>query len=122
MPGFDNLLEIFLVALLGFSGIYALYSVIRLNKECFLFPNRFLYPANCKPEDCTDVPGFIAYITPRLLIFGIACLALGLFLALCWMVKLITLPTWMDFAVPVLGVAIFAWYIAIQNKVYKLFW
>lgn len=119
----ENLLEIFMLVILLFSGVYALYTVIRLNKEQFLFPNRFLYPANCKPEDCTDVPDFIRFITPRLLILGIACALLGIFLFLCWIVKLITMPWWLDtIVVPLIGIGLFVWYMVVQNKVYKLYW
>lgn len=117
----DSILEMILMAMLLLSGGYALYTVIRLVRTQYLFPNRFLYPSNCKPEDCTDVPGFIAFIVPRLTIFGVACLLLGIFLALVWAVKLITLPKWLDYGIPLLGVGIFVWYIVIQNKVYKLF-
>lgn len=117
----DDMLQIILLVLLGGSGIYALYSVIRLQKEQYLFPNKFLYPANCKPDDCNDVPGFIAFITPRMLIFGIGCLVLAILLSLTWIAKLFTLPVWLDYTVPFLGVAFFGWFIFIQNKVYKLF-
>ena len=118
----DNFLQILLLLMLGASGVYALYSAIRLAATKTLFPNKFLYPANCKPDDCTDVVGFIEYITPRMLIFAIACLLLAAFLALTWLAKLFTLPTWLDYVLPFLGIAIFGWFIAIQNKVYKLFW
>ena len=121
MAGFDSMLELLLVGMLVISGGYALYTVIRLHVTQYLFPNRFLYPSNCKPEDCTDVGGFIKYIVPRLLIFGIACLLLGSFLALSWFAGLFTLPKWLDYVMPFLGIGIFAWYIVIQNKVYKLF-
>lgn len=119
----DNLLQIIMLALLGGCGIYAIYTVIKLKKLGYLFPNRFMYPANCKPEDCTDVPGFIDYITPRLLILGIACLLLAGFLGVCWYTALLPLPVWVNsLALPLVGVAVFGWYIAIQNKVYKRFW
>ena len=121
MGGIDNLLEMFLILMLVGSGVYALYTVIRLKATLYLFPNRFLYPSNCKPEDCTDVPGFIEYILPRLTIFGIACLLLGIFLILVWIVGIFPLPTWFDYTVPFIGLAFFGWYIWIQNKVYKLF-
>ncbi len=121
MTGLDSLLELTLIIMLVASGGYAIYTVIRLNATQYLFPNRFLYPSNCKPEDCTDVPGFIDYILPRLTIFGVACLLLGIFLILAWVVRLFALPTWFDYTVPFIGLLFFGWYIAIQNKVYKLY-
>ena len=121
MNGLDNVLELVLILMLVGSGVYSLYTVIRLKTTMYLFPNRFLYPSNCKPEDCTDEPGFIEYILPRLTIFGVACLLLGIFLILVWVVGLFKLPTWFDYAVPFLGLAFFGWYIWIQSKVYKLF-
>ena len=121
MTGIDSLLELTLIIMLTASGVYAIYTVIRLRATMYLFPNRFLYPSNCKPEDCTDESGFIDYILPRLTIFGVACLLLGIFLILVWIVKLFPLPTWFDYAVPFLGLFFFGWYIWIQNKVYKLY-
>ena len=77
MGGFEQMLNVMLVVMLGWAGVYAVYTAIRLNREYMLFPNRFLYPANCPPEACTDVTGFIAFQLPRLWILGILCLLLA---------------------------------------------
>ena len=119
----DNMLQILLLVMLGGSGVYALYSVIRLQKEQLLFPNKFLYPSNCKPDDCTDVSGFIEFITPRILVFGIVCILLTIGMAISWFAGLFTLPMWLDnIVLPALGIGVFIWYMVVQNKVYKLFW
>lgn len=119
----ENMLHILLLVMLGGSGVYALYSFVRLRKEQYLFPNRFLYPSNCKPEDCTDVVGFIEFISPRILIFGVVCTVLALFLVFVWFGGVLALPMWLDsIAIPALGIAVFVWYMIVQNKVYKLFW
>lgn len=119
----ENMLEMLLMLMLGGTGVYALYSVIRLRHEMYLFPNRFLYPSNCRPEDCTDVDGFIDFITPRLFLFGGACLAVTVVMVLSWVFHLFTMPAWLDtYGIAAIGLLCFVYYIVVQNKVYKRFW
>ena len=116
-------LNVLLVAILAGAGIYGLYTVIRLWRSNLLFANRFLYPANCKPEDCTDEAGFIQYIRPRLLLLSVTCIVLAILYVLYWYVLPITLPRWIELiVVPVLGLAVFVWYMFVQNQAYKRFW
>ena len=119
----EDMLHLLLLLTMGGTGAYALYSVIRLQIQQYLFPNRFLYPSNCKPEDCTDVDGYITFITPRLYIFAISCLLVAALMLLAWVLQLFALPSWMDtFVLPLIGILCFAYYIVIQNKVFKNFW
>ena len=123
MGGFEQMLNVMLVVMLGWAGVYAVYTAIRLNREYMLFPNRFLYPANCPPEACTDVTGFIAFQLPRLWILGILCLLLAAMLGLSSLVKLLPLPDWCrTYVLPFSGFGVFAWYISVNARAAKKFW
>lgn len=123
MGNFEQVLNIMLVGMLGWAGIYAIYTAIRLNREYYLFPNRFLYPANCPPEACNDVSGFIAFALPRLWVLGILCLVLAVGMALVNLVRLFTLPDWITtYVLPLSGFLVFAWYISVNARSAKKFW
>ncbi len=123
MGNFEQVLNIMLVGMLGWAGIYAVYTAIRLNREYYLFPNRFLYPANCPPDACKDVVGFISFILPRLWILGILCLVLAVGMALVNLAKLIPLPDWCRlYVLPFAGFFVFAWYISVNARSAKKFW
>ena len=119
--GMIDMLDIFmLVMLLGF-GLYGIYSAIRLWKEQMLFPNKFLYPGDCKPEECADEGGFIDYIIPRLSVLSVALLIMGIALGLnSYVFKFQSM--WIDIATMVLPVGALVWYIICQRKAAKLFW
>ena len=109
--------------MMGWAGIYAVYTAIRLNRDYYLFPNRFLYPANCPPDACKDVIGFISFILPRLWILGILCLVLAVVLVLVNLVGVLRLPEWFStYVLPFLGFIVFAWYITVNARTAKKFW
>ena len=118
----SSAIDLVLLAMLVFVGVYGLYTVIRLKKEYMLFPNKFLYPTNCAPEDCLDEGAFIDYIIPRMTIFSVVCLIL----AGVYAVRIYVFPEvnhWaIEAAVLVLPIGILLWYAIIQNKVAKTFW
>lgn len=116
-----QMFDILMVIMLLGCGVYAIYTVIKLKKLCYLFPSSFLYPGDCKPEECADPFGFMDYMCPRVLIFGIAMLVIGaLFLA--DMLLLSIDAAWLDIGYLVLPVALFVWYIVAQRKAAKRFW
>lgn len=119
--GFDGMMNSVLMALLLLSGIYGLYTVIRLHRTLLLFPNKFLYPGNCKPEDCLDEDGFIDYILPRLTIWSIVMLVLGIFFTLnVYVIKYNAF--WFQcvlFAVPIV---VLIWLMLIQRVAAKRYW
>ena len=116
-----GMLSIILLIMLVGSGVYALYTYIRLHRTCMLFPNKFLYPGNCTAETCVDVDGFIDYIEPRLLLLGIVMLLCGIAYAVYAMVLKASI-LWVDIAAVVIPVAIFVWYMLVQRKASKEFW
>ena len=121
IAGMGTLFELFLLAMLFGCGIYGLYTVIKLRCTFMLFPNKFLYPGNCKPEDCLDEGGFIDYILPRLTILSVIMLVLGIGLALnAYVIKFVSI--WVDLAMIVLPFGTFLWYIFIHRKAAKDFW
>ncbi len=123
MGNFVLILNLMLVGMLGWAGIYAVYTAIKLNREYYLFPNRFLYPANCSPDACTDVTGFISFILPRLWILGILCLALAALMTVVDLMQIFVLPYWIStYLLPFSGFAVFAWYISVNARSAKRFW
>ena len=76
-----NLLDLIMAILLLGTGIYCIYTSIRVRREYTFFENKVLLPGGCEPNACTDPDGFFDYIAPRLVLFGIAlifCAALEL--------------------------------------------
>lgn len=117
--GMISMFDMLMLIMLFGCGVYGLYSVIRLHREQFLFKNKFLYPGNCAPENCADVGGFIDFIQPRMLIFSILLLALGVLYALN---AYLFLSVWVDYAMIAVPLAVFIWYAVMQNKAAKIFW
>ena len=116
-----SMISILLVIMMLGLGVYCIYTFFRLHREYYLFPNKFLYPGDCPPENCTDVSGFIEFILPRILIFGIAVILCGIgygMLDLVWKVKHIAV----FICSLVIPLGIFAWYIYVQRKAANLFW
>lgn len=120
MNGFSILI---LILLLG-SGGYAVYLWIRLRREWYLIDNKFLLPGNCTAADCKDPDGFLEYISPKLLIFGIALIVFGLlYLPGFFNAPMpALLADILNIAMPVLGFGIFVCFIILQAKAAKLFW
>lgn len=124
MQSFHEALIIMFLAILIYSGFYALFTAFRLWRKYTLFDNKILYPANCSPGDCKDVGGFIAFMLPRLWILGLVCLALAAVMLLAnKMTVLSFLPNWfVRFGIPALGIAVFVWYISVNARSAKRFW
>lgn len=119
----ENVLSYLIVGILLFVGVYGVYTCIRLAVQRTLFPNRFLYPANCKPDDCIDVPGFIRFVLPQLLVLSLVALVGGCLLALCSVMQVLSLPTWVElYLIPGVVILLFGWYISVQSRAYKRFW
>ncbi len=116
-----GMLSIILLIMLVGSGVYALYTYIRLHRTCALFPNKFLYPGNCTPDKCVDVDGFIDYIEPRLLVLGVAMLLCGIAYGLYSMLLKGSI-IWVDIATIVIPAGIFVWYMVVQRKASKEYW
>lgn len=116
-----QMLDMVMVVMLLGCGVYALYSALKLKKLCYLFPNNFLYPGDCKPEACVDSSGFILYITPRLILLGIGMTLIGvLFLLNMMVIKADSL--WINMASVIIPLALLAWYVIAQRKAAKRFW
>ncbi|MBQ6431171.1 MAG: hypothetical protein IJJ99_04780 [Oscillospiraceae bacterium] len=119
--GMGDMLSLLLLLMLFGSGIYAIYTYIRLHKTCMLFPNKFLYPGGCTPDTCADVDGFIDYIEPRLLLLGIAMILCGVGY-LAYSIALKATNTLVDIATILVPAGIFVWYMFVQRKASKEFW
>ncbi|MBO4418751.1 MAG: hypothetical protein J5789_02875 [Oscillospiraceae bacterium] len=120
----SNLLVLLMTAMLVWVSVNVLISTIRINRTYELVPNRFIYPANCKPELCQDPAGFIRFMTPRLIGFGVLGLLLSVFFVVNEMTGLLAaLPAWFsEGAALFLFVPLFVWYVIFINKAAKRFW
>ena len=121
---YSKITALFLAAMLVFTSVNILIAVIRMNKTYILLPSRFLYPANCKPESCRDIAGFIAFITPRLIAYVILALLIAVLFILFEMTDLFAAtPNWLKKGIPFfLFLPLFVWYIVFINKAAKRFW
>ena len=115
-------LDLVLLAMLVMVAVYGFYTVIRLKREYMLFPNKFLYPTGCTPENCLDEGGYIDYIIPKLLILSIACLLMSI----AYGIRVYVFPAvnslLIEIATITLPIGVLLWYAFIQNKVSKTFW
>ncbi len=120
----SNVLVLLMTAMLVWVSVNVLLAVIRLNRSYELAPNRFIYPANCKPELCLDPLGFIRFISPRLIAFGVLGLLLSVFMVVNEMTGLLSaLPDWFSQGAALfLFVPLFIWYVIFINKAAKRFW
>ena len=120
----SNMLVLLMAAMMVWVSFNILAAAVRLNRSYELIPNRFIYPANCKPELCMDPAGVLRFLPPRLIGFGV----LGLLLAVFFVVNELTgllsaLPAWFsDGAALFLFVPLFIWYVIFINKAAKRFW
>lgn len=67
MDGFSSFFDLFSLL----CGGYILVTWIKLRVAGRLFPNGLLIPKNKTVKDCADAPGYIRYLSPRLLIVGV---------------------------------------------------
>ena len=117
-------IALIMTAMLVWVSVNVLISTIRINLSYELVSSRYIYPAKCKPELCIDPAGYIAFITPRMIVFGI----LGLLMSACYVVNEFTklfsaLPTWFtDRPALFFFLPLFIWYVIFINKAAKRFW
>ena len=120
MPQFSpsNLMVFLLTGMLVWLSVNVLLAALRLRRSYELAPSRFLYPANCPPELCQDQLGFIRFICPRLILFGLLGLLISVFLLVNELTGLLAaLPEWFS-----QGAALIIWYVIFINKAAKRFW
>ena len=122
MTGMLDMFDVLmLVMLIGF-GVYGLYSAIRLRREQLLFPNKFLYPGGCVPDECLNPGEFIDFIVPRAIIFSVLLVLLGgLFALNTFVIKIESF--YATLAWIVVPVIVLGWFgIFVQRKAAKLYW
>ena len=120
----SNYLVLLMAGMLLWVSFQAVRSAIRLSRTYELKPNKYIYPANCKPENCLDPAGFIGFIVPRLWIFGGLGLAVSALILLIEFTDLFRfLPAWISNGLSLfLFLPLFVWYIVFINKAAKRFW
>lgn len=124
-----DIFSLMLLVLLIGCGIYCIATWLRLRKEWRLFDNKIMLPGNCSVKDCVNEDGFLEYMAPKMLIFGISLVVLGLLYlpGILYDSGLdLGLPKLalriLDIALPVLSITDFIWFIVAQRKASKLFW
>ena len=90
------ILDVLVTILLVGAGGYALAACIRLKREQVLFENKILYPSQCTPENCLDPEGYIAYIVPRMSLFGAVCVVFGIAVLVMSLLKVGIIATTVD--------------------------
>ena len=126
MSGFELYFNIITMA----YGVYAMYTAIKLWKLKKLFPNQLLMPKDSKPGDCLDEEGYVDYVKPRLLIFGIVLTVVG---GIClvdskWQISAMLFSNaekanfYLVEGGIVLSLIALAWYVVCGMKARKLFW
>lgn len=68
-------LDLIILGVLACCGVFGIFTALSTRRWSELKPNLFLYPVGLSPEDCLDGKGFLRYIRPRVLAFGLLCLA-----------------------------------------------
>ena len=118
-----NLLDLLMAVLLLGTGLYCIYTAIRVRRECDFFENKMLLPGNCKPEECTDPEGFFDFIFPRILLFGVAMILCAVldFGSLC-AVRSGLVGIWLYWVQLIVPFGCFAWFIILQRSAAKRFW
>lgn len=123
-----NLFSILLLVTLIGCGGYCVYIWLHLRREWMLTDNRIMLPGGCTVADCKDPDGFLEFMAPKMLIFGIAMIVAGLLYLpgilhtsgmFAWPELVFTI---LNIALPVLVFGLFLWYILVQHKAAKLFW
>ena len=107
-----------LILLVGAGG-YALAACIRLKREQVLFENKILYPSQCTPENCLDPEGYIAYIVPRMSLFGAVCVVFGIAVLVMSLLKVGIIATTVQ---TVIVLAVFVYISVVHNRASKIFW
>lgn len=69
---------IVLLCTLGY-GTYTIYTGLRLKKEQHFFQNGILIPKGRTEEECIAPEEYFRFLIPRLLLFGILLILLGIF-------------------------------------------
>lgn len=113
-------LDLLILAALGGCGAFAVYTGLAARRWTALRKNPFLYPVGLSPEDCLDPKGFLRFIRPRVLVFGVLCLTGSAALA----VSRFALPEldWLEtgsFCLVLLAMAVYGWQI---RQAGKRFW
>ena len=122
MSGMLDMFDVLMLLMFVGIGIYGLYSAIRLRREQILFPNKFLYPGGCVPEECLDPGEFIDFIVPRTIILSVLLIVMGgLFALNTFVIKIESF--YATLAWIVVPIVVLGWFgIFVHRKAAKLYW
>ncbi len=113
------MLSVVMLGVFLFAGCYCLYTAYRLTKATELFDNMLLYPGNCPKELCLDPEGFMAYMRPRIAIFGTLCLPLAAY----YVVEIYTvIPHLVEIIQYIFAAGLFIWGFSVYFRAARRFW
>ena len=126
----DSSYSFLLDLITALAGAYVFYVWYRLKKEGGLFDNQLLIPKGSKASECLDEPGYIRYISPRLLVLAMVCLVSGGISAVDdqtgFLAQLFPQVEKISFYVNVAGemlaFAVLVWYAICWSKSRKAYW
>ena len=113
------MLSVVMLVVFLFAGLYCLYTAYRLSNATELFDNLLLYPGNCPKELCLDPQGFIAYMRPRIAVFGALCLPLCVYYAVEYYT---VIPRAVEIIQYIFAAGLFIWGFWVYNRAAKRFW
>lgn len=113
----DNMFILMDVLVIG-CGVYVIYAYYLLKTKGEL-KEKLLLSDDIKFNKCKDKPGYINYMSPRLLIFGIVCILCGAIGVLNDYTQFMGMGY---VAVMVTFLAIVIWFAIIVKKSVKMFW
>ena len=116
-----NIINYMFLFVLFFIGAYGLYTVIRLGKERALFPNRLMYPNDCRIAECIDSEGFMDYVRPRLTILSVVMLIFGVVFLLQQFIPILD-DIYLYTAAMIVPVAFYIWFTRCLKKAARLYW
>lgn len=109
-----NDMTLFLDLILLASGVYCMYTWLRLAVTKHLFKNGLLVPKEKKISDCADEAEYIRYMTPPLAVMAILTLAYGVIMLLNDQLSEPFLPYLWSLVPLVVVLASLVWY-AVRN-------
>lgn len=113
------MLSVVMLAVFLFAGVYCLYTAYRLSKATELFDNMLLYPGNCPKELCLEPEEFMAFMRPRLAIFGALCLPLCAY----YVVEIyVAIPRAVEIIQYIFAAILFIWGFWVYNRAAKRYW
>lgn len=115
-----NELIIIFDILIWFSSLYCFYTCCYMKKHKQILKNPLLIPQGTDISACRDIPGYIHYMYPRLLVFSALCFVFGGLNLISSITSL--LPVWLTLTVIFFLLLVIFWLWYVIKKSIRMFW